>query len=223
MTFLSQNKKIALSAVALFVLSLTSMILFLSDIGGGYAKTDVLGAGTAAHGAIEENAEILYRKQLDDTKLPIVVIDSEGNVKYSSDDLCKMLATDCGGLHGKLFFDYMNAKDLPQFFSAQGKVLSKGEKVDGIGPFRLMKGKKELLALFNIAPVPTSDEKVTETAMAVKDITEQAESLKPYTEEAAVLDPALNSATWMKDLTTNAEHEKSMLKAVNKLGFVLNK
>jgi len=82
MAFLSQNKKIALSALSLFLLSLTSMVLFLSDLGGEHAKTDVLGAGDAAHSVQEANAEAEYRALLSDTELPILVIDSEGKVVF---------------------------------------------------------------------------------------------------------------------------------------------
>ncbi len=215
MSFLSQNKKIALSAISLFVLSLTSMVLFLSDLGGDYAKTDVLGAGDSAHVAVEANAEAVYRAVLDDTDLPVLVIDHEGKVVFASDDVCELLGISCEVFVDKLFFDYMNAKDLPQFFSTQNKVLQGGEAIDGMGPYRLMKGKKEVLVLFNAALSPTSDKEVSHVALAIKDITSLAESLNMEASSAE------NMNTWINDLSATVDKKKKMRSAADKLGFLL--
>lgn len=214
MAFLSQNKKIALSAISLFLLSLTSMVLFLSDLGGEYAKTDVLGAGEDAHGVQVANAEAGYRAILSDTELPILVIDIEGKVVFASDDLCDLLQVSCKTFVHKLFFEYMNSKDLPQFFSTQGKVLKGLEKSEGIGPYRLLKGKKEVLVLFDAALIKGLDKEEPLVALAVKDITSIAESINVKIEGEE------NQKTWIEDLSSNVEHTKKIKSAVNKLGFL---
>lgn len=215
MSFLSQNKKIALSAISLFLLSLTSMVLFLSDLGGDYAKTDVLGAGDKAHEVHEEDVEDSYRSRLSNTELPIVVIDPEGKVVFASEDFCELIDVSCDVFTDNLFFEYVNSKDLPQFFSTQNKVLQGGDAVDGMGPYRLLKSKKEVLVLFNAALVPTSDKKVSHVALAAKDITSLAESLnmEATSEE--------NINTWIQDLSSTVEKKKKMRSSVNKLGFLL--
>ncbi|MBI4975235.1 PAS domain S-box protein [Candidatus Peregrinibacteria bacterium] len=185
---LSQNKKIAISAVSLFLVSFSGVVLFLqnSEKGLDEVKTDVTHAGAETDtketnvseekAPQKETAESKYRKILNSTKDLIVVIDGGGTIKFASEDFCKMMKVRCGKFVGNLFFNYINSKDLPAFVSVHGKILQNKEEINGSGPYRMIKGLNEMIFMFDAKPIIEKG-RVVEIAFDIKDITDKVKKL----------------------------------------------
>jgi PAS domain S-box-containing protein len=186
MLTLSQNKKIAVSAVALFLMSFMGMLFFLENNGAEIESGHVNILEVGGHGGEdgEEGAEVIvidpetnYRSYLGDTDDPIFVINAEGEIVFASDDSCDLLETDCRDLEGTSFFEYINTKDLPDFVTAQMKIMNDPKLTEGMGPFRMVKGEDNVFALFNAYPVLDETSKVQEVIFSINDITAQIEEM----------------------------------------------
>jgi len=180
---LSQNKKIALSAIAIFLVTFVFMLLFLETSShedqhaaiSGHA--DVIGADhqTEDEGSIDLEAH--YRSVADNSTLPIFATDIEGRILYASSEYAELLDIEAEKLKDRLYFDFINSKDLPLVISAYAKIIQSGEDRAGLGPYRMIKGDEELLVLLNSYAVIDEDEVLTEIVFAVNDLTKQAEEL----------------------------------------------
>jgi len=170
MQTLSQNRKIAMSAIAVFVASFTFMVIFLggSDTNLGSMKTDVLHAS-------ENTAELVDESTISDDEL-IFVTDAEGVFIDASDSFCKLVSKSCKLLKGKKLFNYINSEDLADFASVHAKLLQGGARIDGLGPFRFISGSKEKLLILS-AKTKEDDNKVVEIIFNAEDLTEQINQL----------------------------------------------
>jgi PAS domain S-box-containing protein len=180
MLTLSQNKKIAISAIALFIVSFTIMLFFLEKNGNDldHGQVDILDVTGHEDVEAEENdPEAIYREYLADEENPIFVIDAEGTIQFASDDLCRLLKVDCENFIESSFFNYVNTKDLPDLVAAHTKLIQDPEPTEGLGPYRILKAQKEILVLLNAYPIVDKDGKVIEIVFGMKDITTQAEEL----------------------------------------------
>lgn len=222
MLTLTQNKKIAISAISLFLVSFAGMLFFLKNNGNELeqGKTNVL--ESTKHGT-EQVAEIdqesIYREYIGSEENPIFVVNAEGNVVFASDDCCKLLSVNCDEFVGKLFFDYINTKDLSSLVSAHTKLIQDPKSTEGLGPYRMIKDNKEILVLFDAYPILDEDKKVTEIIFSVKDITEQAEGLN---DPDAPQTPKDKEKTWFDDLypkIQDMKEEQDMRMMVDKISY----
>ncbi|MBI4235107.1 PAS domain S-box protein [Candidatus Peregrinibacteria bacterium] len=198
MFHLSQTKKIALMAIALFFLSVASITFFLKNGGEefSYSKANILQVGKAAEESKEvgkdnekkdPNKEDRYREIIGNSKDPIIVINVEGMITFVSNDFCKLLSMKCSNVLNNLLFEFINSEDLPAFVSAHAKLIAEGQKNEALGPFRMSKNKKEILVLLSAQPI-VEDKKVTAIVMAAKDLSEQVDAIKANENDDAKLE-----------------------------------
>lgn len=183
---LSQNKKIALSAIALFLVSFSLMLFFLNNgfESTNHSQVNVLEInGHAGYSSEAVDLEMSYRNYLKDPNAPFFVTDATGEIKYAGKDFCQFLSVKCDVFVGSVLFDYINSKDLSTVVADHTKLIQEGEPAEGLGPYRMLKRDKELLLLFNAYPVSDKDGKVSEIIFSVKDLTEQVEELKENKEK----------------------------------------
>jgi len=202
-SFISQNRKIAISALAIFVMSFSAMLMFLQGPGGDLneAHTNVLGAhGGETSGHVEEDTHESsggeYLKILEvEESLSFFVADPEGVMTFVSDEFCKQLGEDREGIDGESFFDHINSNDLPDFIVDYAKLLHEMDEMEGVGPYRMLMGGNEKIFIFNFLPIVVKDE-LTEVIIVPRDITEQVEELNG------------SNKTWMKHLYPKIETMK---------------
>lgn len=168
MSNLSQNKKIAISAVALFIVSFSTMLFFLGSEGmnpehGGANVIEAENAGKHAEEVTDGGVTF--------------VTDVEGVIKEADPGFCELIRKECVRLVGKKLFDYVNKEDLADLASVYGKLAQNGEKMDAIGPIRVLGGKNEKLLLLSAEPIKDKEGKVLSIRFAVKDITEKVKGL----------------------------------------------
>ncbi|MFA5820649.1 MAG: PAS domain-containing protein [Candidatus Gracilibacteria bacterium] len=191
MLTLSQNKKIAIAAVAVFIVSFSGVMFVLSG-GSGEVATNVLESGGGdEHGeaVVEDKASLEkeYRELLGDEENAIFVTDSEGHFEFVESQFCRMLQTNCDELaDGKTIFELINSEDLPDFAGMHSKIIKEREKMQGVGPYRMLKKDHEILVILNMVPVLDEEDNVVKLVYSAKDITDQAQSLqeKEQVEEA---------------------------------------
>ncbi|MBI5754434.1 hypothetical protein HZA40_04800 [Candidatus Peregrinibacteria bacterium] len=155
----SQNKKIAISAVALFAVSLTTMIFFLGgDVKGG---ADVLEAGSDGVDKVTFSTGV------------------SGNITEASADFCRILNKNCAQIVKKSLYDYINKVDFPDFAATVGKLAQKAQNIEAIGPIRFkIDGANEKMFILNAQSVQDREGKVNSINFSVKDITNKVEDIK---------------------------------------------
>jgi len=193
---LSQNKKIAISAISIFIISFSIMLFFLKnspqDTGKGQASvmhSNDESSETANGDSHEPSSEVTsgeakgtvdiekaYRSYLKNTKNPIFVVDEEDKFTYVSSDFCDFMHARSGMLIGQLFLNYINNKDLALFIIDHNKAIQHGKEVYAIGPYRIKHENDEHLVLFDIYPI-LENGKVKHMVFGVKDITEKVEEM----------------------------------------------
>lgn len=185
--FLTQNRKIAVAVMIVFVVSFSVMTFFLSKNGGvtehGKASVAHSTSGeTSGKGSALSEVEVKYRELLDEDESPVFATDPSGKFTFLSKSFCDMLRiNDCVTLEGKLFYDYVNADDLSQIISVHTDLLNKGKKVDGSGPYRIKSGDVEKMVMLDIVPVLDKEENLETAVFAAHDITKQVKELNDST------------------------------------------
>ncbi|MBT4917494.1 PAS domain-containing protein [Candidatus Peregrinibacteria bacterium] len=229
MTNISQGKKIAVAAIAIFLISFSMLLFFLKDFEpkGIDAHTDVLQASNESHvvepEGIEESHEDLpeYLEHLNDEHVddlddPLFVTNPEGVIQYGNDEFCTIIESKCEGIEGNLIFDYVNTKDISDLAAAHGKLVHDGEETDGLGPFRMLQGKTEVFLLFTAEPLIDDDDKVSHIIYRINDITEKVQEMngentkKLDTEkiEESPDDAIKKDDTWIEHLYPKSEELK---------------
>ena len=225
MTHLSQNKKIAFSALGLFLVSFVMMALFLKNSGDlGHGEANVLGAHEAGaeisvEGKPTEKTD--FAKLIGETTDPVLVTNAEGKFEYANEKFCSMIAVKCAKFSGILFFDFVNSKDLSGFVSTHGKLFQTGIKIDGMGPYRLLKGKTEIIVLLDAKPL-LQDGKVFAVSLHVKDITDKVNELNKDKSNAPspTTETPQENKDWIENIYPNLKEIKDSLELklmVNKL------
>jgi len=174
-TFLSQNKKIAISAAVVFVLSFIMMIVFLSYNSslGVHGKTDVFHID-----GFEDMEGAESFDTYDDDKVPTFVTSSDAMIEYMNGSFCDLLDTNCNKVIGESLFDYFKTDDNSSLIENYTKLIQEGESIEGMGPVVIESEHSEKLVLLNAEPALDEEGKVIYLIFKVKDITKQAESLK---------------------------------------------
>lgn len=184
---ISQNNKIAITAVAIFIVSFSVMVFFLErnyeKLEEGYANA--LGAHESSEETASEetNPEAKYKAYFEETSDPLFAVNSKGVFIFASEDFCNLFNTENSKFINKKLIDFINAKDHSDFLAQYTNLIQEGEKTDAVGPFRFKYGKQEKLMIFSAVPILDKKEKVIEIVFSAKDITEQAEELKETKEK----------------------------------------
>ncbi|MDX9971100.1 MAG: hypothetical protein RBS56_04325 [Candidatus Gracilibacteria bacterium] len=179
MEFLSQNKKILLSTLSILVVSVAILLLFAST--GKDVKSSGHASVSGSHGAQNHEIEtVLYSDYLNEDENVWFVTDVSGKYIDFSDDYLKLIGRPASELKDSLLFSDINAKDLPAIMSENSKLLLNANKVEGLGPYRIMKNEsEEVLVIFKAVPIlNTQNNKVSEIVFSVKDISKIVEETK---------------------------------------------
>ncbi|MFA5948305.1 MAG: PAS domain-containing protein [Candidatus Gracilibacteria bacterium] len=224
----SQEKKIAISVIVIFVISFSVMALVLqknnagnmrasvtnaSNSQGHGAQTNTLGSHSSAELAVvkEENP---YAKYVNSKETPFFILNSSGELEYSSEKFCEFMDIKCEELENKVFFEYINSKDLVKLVSEYTKVIHDQKEIYAIGPYRLNAKSDEKIILFDVLPILSAEkEKVEKLLFAINDITKKVEEMKDKTESGNEGEKAEDSEN--KEDSSNKEMEKTV-------GFHLN-
>lgn len=179
MDFLSQNKKILLSTMSILVVSIAILLLFTTTneeaMKSGHANV----SGYTHENTLSEQ-ELSFSNYLEQNENTWFVTDVSGKYIDVSDDFCSLLGKKAEEIRGMLLFSDINAKDLPAIMSENSKMLLEAKKIEGLGPYRLIKNdKEELLVIFKAVPIVNKEtNKVSKIIFSVKDISKIVEETK---------------------------------------------
>ncbi len=194
MLTLSQNKKIAIAAVAVFMVSFSGVMFVFSGNSSEITTSVLHNSDGEDHGEnkdTNENKEALekeYRELLGDEENAIFATDTEGRFEFVESQFCRMIRTNCDDLiENKTVFELINSEDLPGFAGMHSKMIKDKEKMHGVGPYRMLKKDHEILVILNMVPVLDKEGDIERMIYSAKDITDQAQNLqeKEQVEEAA--------------------------------------
>ena len=178
MAKISQNKRVAISAVALFIVSFSIMLFFLGDKTGNLWKDSVL------HGGEREGASFnylsidsIYKAYLASFDEPIFVTNKGGKFEYANDLYEEKFESNFSDLRGKKFLDFVNTEDISELAQVYTKVIQSGKSISATGPFRMISGEEERLVLLTAIPLINSESMVEKIIFVVKDLTDQVEEL----------------------------------------------
>lgn len=170
---ISQNKKIAISAISIFAVSFSVMLLFLGGSQGGVGGK---GSASVFHVGGEKTDHTAELVELGNDE-PMFLTNGEGMLISVNSMFCELISKSCEHLKGKKLFDLINSKDLPDLVSEFTKLTRDGGKVEAIGPFRFADGGGEKLVILSVETVNGSDNKVSALVFKIKDITKQMKEL----------------------------------------------
>jgi len=171
MPILSQNKKIAVSALAVFVVSFTSMMFFL-DSGAGVNHTQA----NVLH--MESEVGLGYEKY-DALDMPIFVTNGEGKLEYINQEFCNLVRGACSNQGEGKIYDYVKESDHAELASMYAKLIQGGLKIEGMGPVVVSNGRKnEKLILLTGEPILDKKDKVQAIIFTAKDLTKQVQALQ---------------------------------------------
>ena len=213
----SQGKKIVVASVAIFLVSFSMLLFFLKDFTphSENVHTDVLKTSHSENSSeelidTEEMPEYLKHIQKDEPAVPLFVTNSEGEIEYGNEEFCKIVDNSCENIKGDVIFDYVSTKDISDLAAIHGKLVHDGEKIDGLGPFRMLKGKTEVFLLFTAEPLIDDDDKVSHIIYRIKDITHKVTELNENVEkvEDAVLSEDSDSEKWIETLYPKVDELK---------------
>lgn len=175
MRLLSQNKKILLSSISIFVVSLAVLLFFVDSDGMDLevGHDNVLNLPSAEHKELQEGETLNYSRYLDSDDETWFVTNSSGDFLDLSEEFASLIDVEKEEIIGDLLFNYINAKDLPGIVSENSKLLQEAEEIEGLGPYRMLNDdNEEILVIFKAVPIIGDDKKVEEILFSVKDISE---------------------------------------------------
>lgn len=180
MKTLSQNRKIAISTLAVFLASFSFMVVFLGGEGKNpdHIKTDVLGS-------VEDNGIVFSS-------------DAEGNFLGSSESFCRIIGKNCTMIKNYKLFDSINSEDLSEFASVHAKLIQSGEGAQGLGPFRFI-DKDGNFSILLLDAMPKKDAgRVEKIIFHARDLTDHFENLRKEKKEEAPEDPGSRDSNWLE-------------------------
>lgn len=167
------NRNVILTAVALFVVSLTGLLYFLTGEPGGDHGEFKANVVDSLSVKTQQEEERTYRSLLDeyDHEGPLVVLGVDGVVEFSSWDFELTTGYTPEDMEEELFYSFIHPEDLSLILGAWGKVLSTEDPVIMVGPYRMRNAKGEYeLHMASFYPVK-KDEKITNIIIAIREIT----------------------------------------------------
>lgn len=194
----TQNNKIAVAAVSIFLVSFLSMLVFMdsSTPSPEFVKSNILDStlkekeaghsvyfsegqtessgheATNAHGENTNALEESYREIANQETLPLFVLEPSGKTKFLSKNFVEKYGYELNEMAEKTFFSYVEGDDLPDFVSAYTDILSSGKAKNGVGPYRFKnKNGDSSIHVASMLPIIDENGKVAEVIGYVKDIT----------------------------------------------------
>ncbi|MBU1152042.1 PAS domain-containing protein [Patescibacteria group bacterium] len=168
---LTQDKKIAIAVVSIFLISFSVMAFFLK----AGQEASLLDASTIHATETDSHQNQDSETKAEETsEIPYFNISSEGKFTLANDEFLEII-----GMHkldGESLYDFVHINDLTKLFSHQTRVIQDKEKIESVGPIRLINGNNELMVLFTIIPIE-QDDKVNELRFEVNDITAQVQEM----------------------------------------------
>lgn len=162
---ISQNNKIAISAVAVFIVSFTSMVMFLEDnVDPSTTQANTLHVAKDPHDFAE----------FDEDETPVFITNVEGELLYNNDSFCKLMGGKCEKKKDESVFDYVKESNHDDLAKVYAKVLQNKEKLEALGPVVMSLNNKESLVLLGAEPVLGRKDRVEYVVFRAKDLTEQA-------------------------------------------------
>ncbi|PKL36667.1 hypothetical protein CVV38_02060 [Candidatus Peregrinibacteria bacterium HGW-Peregrinibacteria-1] len=207
MTLIAQNKKIAVSALLIFILSFVIMMFLLQGGAGGIEnlKADVLNAhhdkkGDQAIDDEDDSLDQVYAALEEKYDQPLVITKAEGKILYAGSTFCDLVAVDCDQVKQTMIFDYINTKDLHRFIASHAQLLSEREDNEVFGTFRFSKGDKESLVLLSAYKV-VKDDDVENIIFMVRDLSDQVDDLMQDQEDEKNIDTSDETVAVLFDRT----------------------
>ncbi len=165
------NKNVILVAVAMFTVSLTALLSFLSGEPGGHNPELSANVVDSISVKAQQETESSYRSLLEDHEGPLVVLGVDGLVQFSSWDFESSTGYGMADVEDQLFYSFIHPEDLSTFIGAFGKVLASESPVMMIGPYRMrnVEGQYQV-HMASFYPLK-EDDKVVKVMIAIRDIT----------------------------------------------------
>lgn len=175
----SQNKKIAISSIALFAISFSTMIFFLGgDIEGA---ANVMGAGSHGGGSAGEHGG--SEAVVNEINKSGFSTDVSGNITAVGKDFCALLNQKCPDLIKQPIYKYVDKEDFSEMSEVLGKLVESSHSIDSIGPIRVSADqKKEKLIILSAKSVKNPEGKITGINFTVKDITDKVDGTENKTD-----------------------------------------
>ena len=209
----TQNNKIAIAAVMIFLVSFSVMLFSISGDKNSpeYVKASVLEASSSKHSegdgghhvyfsdsgtdshadshSTEESSdsrviEDSYRIVTGNSDNPFFVLFPEGKVKFLSSNFVESYGYLISDFKNNNFFSVMDPDDLSDFAGEYTSVLQSSKARNGTGPYRMLKKDSGIsVQIISLIPVIDENDKVTEIVGVVKDITVKMADLTGKTQK----------------------------------------
>lgn len=167
------NRNVILTAVAMFVVSMTALLFFLTHsqpYSSHELKANVVDSMSLQSHQEKENN---YRELLDNEKDPVLVVNVEGTIEFASWDFELVSGHKTDELEGEQFYPMIHPDDLPAFIADFGKTISSQQPQNIVGPFRMRTGQ-DAYRIFMASFYPLEeDDKVIRIAIVARDITNE--------------------------------------------------
>jgi|GEM_PF-6355260 len=167
---LNQSRKIALTAVALFIVSMG--ILFVSTNNQNSFNSLNLKAELLGHPAEKTSYEDLVKNSSD----PVVVIQNN-KISYISPDFEKLLGYNESDLIDVDIFELVHPDDVGNFASFITKITQDKEELKNLGPFRIQTKSGQYRIYMASASIVINGDKSPRIIITMKDITKSVEDI----------------------------------------------
>ena len=170
------NKNVILTAVALFMVSLTALLYVLTgDVSGEHGG---LSANVVDSISIKSQMEQekVFRSMVNGHVGPLIVVETHGLIEFASWDFESTTGYKAETIENQLFYGFVHPEDMPQFLAALGKVIATGEEVPMVGPYRIRTAEGNYrMQVASFYPIKNSEEETENIIFAIQDLTEELE------------------------------------------------
>ncbi len=175
MNLFSKYKGLFLSSLSIIVVSIAILLLFASA-----SEETIKNVHSNVSGISSIVNEINFYDYLEEDENIWFVTSVSGLYLEVSDSYLELLGKKVEEIKEELLFSNINAKDLPAIMSENSKLLLEAKKVEGLGPYRMLKNDgSEILVIFKATPVVNKEsQKVSQIIFSVKDISKIVEETK---------------------------------------------
>lgn len=191
--YITQNKNIIMVAVALFIVSMSTLMFFIGNNNelkhSSDFKADIIDVMKMKS---PEEQEKKYRELAHNEKDSIVVLNLENSVEFMSADLESSLGYTQDEIAHQPFYKLIHPEDLAIYLGGFGQVLKTQQTVNVVGPYR-MRNKNSDYQMHIATAVPSLEEnKVTHIILVIRDISESMKD-KPRSNEKKIKNQSNNS------------------------------
>jgi hypothetical protein len=172
--FFKLNRNVILMSTAVFFVSITTLLFFLTEQSGHDGlKANVMGGhASVQNDQKNDQKEEAYRAQIGMQEGPMVVIGLNGVIDFVSDEIKETYSLQDKTIKSDLYFNYIHPEDLPGVMASIGQVFEKETPASIIGPFR-MKVARDYYSIFIGSLHPIFDSgKISKVAVILRDITQ---------------------------------------------------